>query len=1028
MALSKTTQSMPFVSGPDMETDPKLTAKPAQLLNAVFRDQTISKRNGRISLPTTIAGGGSQTVGEALIPFNTELVRINGGTAYGFADGADQWVAKPGGNNYATLSTQPLVVQASGTGAFDHCIVGNVGVIAWVQTGIHIAVYDVQSGTFFQSGATAVASSVSGSIMPRLVALGTKVLALWADVPSTNLYSAVVDTTAPTVAPTQSTIRTDVYNVALSFDAVAYSSALAVVAYPTNGTDMTLIGVNASGAVTATPAPTTVAGVAAANGLRAGILVQRDTAGSIYVVFGDQNARRTRYIVRDAAFALVLFTTDIVTTGNWNSGTADFYAGASLEMTANAITLVLANATGALNNVTFLGTCVVGSAGITTAFGTLPATAGLFITGDLVAYDGTAVLGVVSTSFGLNSTIPASGTESSAYVINLAGQVVGKALPYQSRTTLFNGAASSPRVCRSFASGVSAKLLFWQQGKANFQIVGGVYIESVTALNIVQVVVTKSSAGALPMVRVGGTEYIGGAYPRIYDGVLIGEAGFQLSPTLGALVDHGAGGTLSAGTYQYCFLFSWVNANGELTRGVVSAPASITLAASHSVDITIDTMPLAMRDLLLAGAGARIEVYRTLVNQTVFYRQSSLTSGAQNSTTAAAGVSFNDNIPDTSLQVGELLYTTGGVLDWEAPPAYSAAFVSKQRLVLCGLEDPYAFLPSSEWTPGETVRFNAINTNRVPSSTGPTVGGASLDGKLVVFTTGGAYVTIGDGPDLRGANNYPPVERIASVDAGPTSAPSIVETPLGIMFQGPRGITLLDRSLNVNYIGSDVSAYATGPWVVRSAVLDIENQEVRFQSDPGRDLPGAQAGTLVPSSGGVSLVYNYYYNQWSIFPAYGAQDACLYQGDYTTVVSNGACRVETDGTFRDDGAYYSTLVETPWMKLAGLQGFQRIYYATLLGTYGSDFTLTWEVAYNYATTNPEVPVYSEVVTLDGAGLFALGGQYQVRHHLGHKCVSVKFRLSDSVLRGTGEGMALTDLTLEVGIKRGAFRLPAAQTA
>ena len=100
----------------------------------------------------------------------------------------------------------------------------------------------------------------------------------------------------------------------------------------------------------------------------------------------------------------------------------------------------------------------------------------------------------------------------------------------------------------------------------------------------------------------------------------------------------------------------------------------------------------------------------------------------------------------------------------------------------------------------------------------------------------------------------------------------------------------------------------------------------------------------------------------------------------------------------------------------------------MLGTYASDFTLTWETAVNYASTDPTLPIWTETVTLDGASEFTLGGQYEVRHHLGHKCVSVKFRFTDSDLRGSGEGMALSDLTLEYGVKKGAWKLGASKTA
>jgi len=44
-------------------------------------------------------------------------------------------------------------------------------------------------------------------------------------------------------------------------------------------------------------------------------------------------------------------------------------------------------------------------------------------------------------------------------------------------------------------------------------------------------------------------------------------------------------------------------------------------------------------------------------------------------------------------------------------------------------------------------------------------------------------------------------------DTGTINPRSIVLTPMGIMYQSEKGIYLLDRSLQVSYIGADVEAY-----------------------------------------------------------------------------------------------------------------------------------------------------------------------------------------------------------------------------
>src|SRR5262249_17757773 len=143
--------------------------------------------------------------------------------------------------------------------------------------------------------------------------------------------------------------------------------------------------------------------------------------------------------------------------------------------------------------------------------------------------------------------------------------------------------------------------------------------------------------------------------------------------------------------------------------------------------------------------------------------------------------------------------------------------------------------------------------------------------------------------------------------------------------------------------------------------------------------------------------------------------------------SDGAAIQETPGYFTDLGQAYGSIVETPWIKLAGIQGFQRLYYVELLGTYSSDFTLGLDIAYSYSSTQPTTPNYTDSLTKNLAGTFTPGQQFSVRHHIGKKCAAIKFRIRDLSIQGSGQGMGLTAISLEYGVKKGLFKLPAAQT-
>jgi len=1032
MGYEKVTQSFPFVQGPDLKTDQRLSSKPSRLENSIFTTGDLNKHAGRKALPSTIDTGGSFTAGDALFVFNNELERINGGTTYGLGVGTNQWVTKSGGSHYGTLAKTQWVRNTATQAQFDWAAVNGVGVLTWIertgaQQGVHILVFDQASGSIYQTGATTV---LTAGNYPRCVVLGANIVVLWIVSSTNRLYSAVINTALPETAPSATIIRTDVYAGCIAFDAIAYNASTAVCVYQSGtGADLIAIGVNASGAVTTSPAATTFAAALTAAS-QAGLLVQKDTAGNIYVVFGDSVSGSSSFLVISSAFAVVKAKTSIVTTGNWSGGPGHFMAAASYEVTANNLTVVMSNEDNSFAMYAWLGKVVLSSAGIVTAFAEIPSTQGLRIVADCALFDGTPIFGAYNPD--LNTT----DLQATAWMLDLSGNVIGRGL--LDVTGAFAG--QNTRTNKPIVSGLTVSMLFSEEGRVAIEVGGGFNVYNASPFGITSLGITKALVTLLPRQQLGQTVYLGGAIPRTYDGLVVVGDNFPLTPVPLNASDNGAG-ALSAGVYQWRYIWSWLNAKGELSRGPPSVAISTTLAAARQATLSVATMAASTRDILPAGVTVYLEIYRTQANGTVFQRVSTISAPTYNavaySGTTNRALVISDNTSDATLASREFLYTTGGILDWEAPPAYSVACTHQGRLIISPSEAPYSFWPSSQWTPGETVRFSSFTVAYVPADTGPLTGLASLDGKLILLTQSAAYATLGDGPDQLGNNPYPPVQRVVGVDAGPIPGSPVAVTPLGIIYQSVKGLTLLDRSLNQAFIGAEVEPYALPPYTLKSILVHARLQQIHFQVDDGSDIPGSQTEQLVPSNGGFRLVFDYMYKQWSVDPKWGAQGACLYQGNYTQVRSDGLVTQETPGLFLDRGSAYSSIVETPWIKLAGLQGYQRLYYVTLLGTYGSPCTLKLEVAYSYAATEPTVPYFdpADTVTLDGeaaraAGAegFSPGSQFAFRHHLGRKCSAVKFRMTDTNILGDGTGMGLTDLMLEYGIKKGARKLPAAQTA
>jgi len=233
--------------------------------------------------------------------------------------------------------------------------------------------------------------------------------------------------------------------------------------------------------------------------------------------------------------------------------------------------------------------------------------------------------------------------------------------------------------------------------------------------------------------------------------------------------------------------------------------------------------------------------------------------------------------------------------------------------------------------------------------------------------------------------------------------------PDGIMFQSAKGIEILERGLATRYIGADVEAYVQGTTVTSAALVAPLNQ-VRFML-----------------SSGICVVYDYFskdpntgIGQWSVFTNHTSVDSTLYNGQFVYVTAGGLVLVETPGLFTDNGTFIQIYIRTAWLSLAGLQGFQRICKAMLLGTWESSHTLEVGVSYDFDTTFPQI----EMIPVTTAP----ANQYQWRVLLNRqKCESIRFDIADLQNGAAGESLRLSAMALEIGAKAGLQKSPQTKT-
>lgn len=297
---------------------------------------------------------------------------------------------------------------------------------------------------------------------------------------------------------------------------------------------------------------------------------------------------------------------------------------------------------------------------------------------------------------------------------------------------------------------------------------------------------TASSAVALPRVTLQGTPYQGGALLRYFDGQQLGEV--VPMPVQILNTAQGVGANLAAGSYAYCVIVKWTDAQGRVHR---SAPSKVVTRAHAGTNGVVVTFAADFATMLMGDVGAQTweaELYRTAASGSVFYFAKRVRF------TPNASVAFSeDTLADTSLTGREILYTDGGILPNEQPPASLAVAAHQSRLWLISAQDPNTLWCSKVLEEGFAPEFNPALQVRLDE---PAVALASLDEKLVAFTATGAYLILGEGPDALGNGSFRPPEPITGC-LGATGHAAAVSTPAGIIVQSPVGFQLLGRDLSV---------------------------------------------------------------------------------------------------------------------------------------------------------------------------------------------------------------------------------------
>lgn len=465
-----------------------------------------------------------------------------------------------------------------------------------------------------------------------------------------------------------------------------------------------------------------------------------------------------------------------------------------------------------------------------------------------------------------------------------------------------------------------------------------------------------------------------------------------------------AGGNLSTGAYGYTFCYKWKDRNGQIYRSLPAVPQTANATTSNAGNVIVWAPKITNKTGTVS-----VEIYRTQANGSLYQL---LTTQTMSGTISR--IAYFDGLPDGSISSNAELYDTGGILDNFNIGACSAVSYFKERLMVNYSDDPLAVYYSKSNVVGEPVNFaNELNF-RVDADQNGVAAIAPMDDKAVIFKRPYIYVMSGDGANDLGEGSSLSAPLLIAGDVGTQNPNSVVLYPNGLMFKSDKGIYELTRGLGVQYVGAPVESNNSG--TVAGAVLMPNITEIRFPLQ----------NTFQ------TLVYNYFFKRWDYFSTIGSGTAsaqvnscCIWQNTIAYVTNSGIVSTENsnyyDTIVSGGTASYSMYYESAWLRLKGVQDFQRIMQLLFLGEWLTPHTVAVSLYYNFDQTNADSFTFNATAQPTGAYQFRVFPRLQ-------KCESIKIVITETPGTGSQASLILNQLDAVVGLKRGSFKVPAVKTA
>jgi hypothetical protein len=485
-------------------------------------------------------------------------------------------------------------------------------------------------------------------------------------------------------------------------------------------------------------------------------------------------------------------------------------------------------------------------------------------------------------------------------------------------------------------------------------------------------------------VRIGQETYIKGGFLAAWDGRAVFDFGMR-APIVLLVQETANSGYIANGTYVYQFEAGYRSRAGVLHRGPLSAQTTTIISTGPTAGVSIrlcshgpdgkQTDATGFGNS--AGSGVFMSMLRTTANGSVLYQASMpprYNVFLNDPTLDSVDVTDSSSDTDIGHYTGESPapaaialnsrpqpYTAAGELEDCLPPAQLLMHLHGGRIFLViGDKRTIWFSKDFRENPGIAPGFNPVQIELYDQDI---TGLASLDEKRIIFWQRGMWYVVGDGPAVSGSDNRFSAPIIIQSDVGCSNPRSIVTTPMGVIFQSNSDLYLLQRNLEVTWLGKSARATLASYPVITSAVLVETDTEVRFTCN-------SADGTA-----GIVLVFDYQRGTWftRTYPTGGPiADAVLLGGVYY-LATNGEVRSE-DRTINYDvisavNTYVSSTVELEPIGPSGVIGWQRVRIAKMLGQALGNHAITMSFARDFAMT------YEQTKTFDAGSAVTTPGSH-----------------------------------------------------